>query len=136
METEQQKQLRLMKEQANLARKGYTTLQTLVDDEAEIYEGLSWTTHIQDDERINKGFTNHFLARLRLLKRCIVKCHSNDSMDTMCHTKENYTVDEILSDLDECIKHCTDNVNYNPPKYYLRLCNQLYKYYSKYEKSL
>ena len=40
---------------------------------------------------------NKFLARLRLLRRCIVKCHSNDSMDTKCHTKENYTIDEILA---------------------------------------
>ena len=131
METEQQKQLRLIKEQATLIRESQTAFHYGLEHTD---EDLNWAKYRMDIEP--ESVENKFLARLRLLKRCMVECHSSDSMDTMCHTKENYTIDEILSDLDECIKHCIDDVNYNPPKYYLRLCNQLFKYYSKYEKSL
>ncbi len=134
METEQQKQLRLIKEQATIIREGHITLQTLVDDDEEI-QGHNWITQVPTDKRFRKHY-NQFLARLRQLKECIFVCHQHDDMYTMCPVKPEYTIDEILSDLEECINHCTDDVNYNPPKYYLKLCNQLYKYYSKYEKSL
>ena len=38
-------------------------------------------------------------------------------------------VRNVLTDLDECMYHCS-NVSYTPPAYYLKQLNQLYKYYN------
>ena len=57
---------------------------------------------------------NKFLTRLRKLKDLLMTTCDGMSMDNPCGGSD-LTIDNVLTDLDECITHCAVDVDYTPP---------------------
>ena len=72
---------------------------------------------------------NKFLTRLRKLKGLLVVHHDAMNMDNPCGGSD-LTISNVITDLDECMKHCNADVNYTPPAYYLKQLNSIYKHYN------
>ena len=51
------------------------------------------------------------------------------SMDNPCGGSK-LTISNVITDLDECMKHCNADVDYRPPAYYLKQLNSIYKHYN------
>ena len=72
---------------------------------------------------------NKFLTRLRKLKALLLAACGSMSMDNPCGGSD-LTISNVITDLDECMKHCNADVNYIPPAYYLKQLNSIYKHYN------
>jgi hypothetical protein len=72
---------------------------------------------------------NKYLTRLRKLKGLLLAKCDDMSMDNLCGGSD-LTIDDVITDLDECMKHCNADVDYIPPAYYLKQLNSIYKHYN------
>ena len=72
---------------------------------------------------------NKYLSRLYKVRHLIESVCSGMSMDSICGGSD-LTIDNVLTDLRECITHCSVDVNYTPPAYYLKQLNHIYKFYN------
>ena len=72
---------------------------------------------------------NKYLTRLRKLKGLLMAKCDGMSMDNPCGGSK-LTISNVITDLDECMKHCNADVDYRPPAYYLKQLNSIYKHYN------